>query len=220
MKNIYSTSLLGSNHVLNCYVSILTMCFVFWTFGGAQAQTRSDNTIRTSIGSCGVNEEPSSTATEVGIYFTDPGDPENAVGRTVEPDYRYPWVVRGGVGCSDVLIEPRWVLTAAQCATPGLSNNTFGYQRTDPYTGTLHQASRGPADVRLYHNPGAYLHPMHDPFSTDSSYDIPLIHLAQPFDIDPFIQAFGLPTTPRPTNVVGTLANFSYPIILFLMARA
>jgi hypothetical protein len=52
------------------------------------------------------------------------------------------------------------------------------------------------------------------PGSTDSTHDIALVHLAQSFDIDPFIQTVGLPATPRTPNVVGTVANFSHTMTL------
>jgi hypothetical protein len=58
------------------------------------------------------------------------------------------------------------------------------------------------------------LHPLYVPGSTDSTHDIALIHLKQPFDIDPFLQTVGLPTTPRLANVVGTVANFSHTVNL------
>src|SRR5262245_26928849 len=65
---------------------------------------------------------------------TGPSGPLPVVGGVVEPNYRYPWVVRLG-GCGGVLIDPQWALTAAHCVTQGLGVNSVSYSRTDPYTG-------------------------------------------------------------------------------------
>jgi hypothetical protein len=46
--------------------------------------------------------------------------------------------------------------------------------------------------------------------AADASHDIALVHLAQNFDIDPFIQTVALPTALRQPSVVGTVANFSH----------
>ena len=129
------------------------------------------------------------------------------VGGTFEPDYRYPWVVQIS-GCKGVLLDPRWVLTAAHCITDRNLREIVTYSRTDPYTGAVNTQSRdanppgGGGSVR------AFIHPMYDP-KNYYAYDIALIELTYPFMINSYLQTVGLPRSPRQQGVVGTVASFN-----------
>jgi hypothetical protein len=137
------------------------------------------------------------------------GGTSSVVGGIVEPDAKYPWVVRVG-GCGGVLIDPQWVLTAAHCVTPNIGFRYVTYTRTDPHTRAqssetiARHPSTGPQTNR-----GVFIHPGYDP-NKNWANDIALVQLERPFWIQPMIQTVGLPRSRRLAGVVGNLANYSH----------
>jgi len=144
----------------------------------------------------------------VSVDLTNCDGGSNVAGNFFEPDYQFPWVVHvhATKDCGGVLIEPRWVLTAAHCAEEFRPVITIVYSRTDPYSGNTFTDTRlsvGSSENLGQH--GVHIHPLFHP--DDPPHDIALIELQSAFSISPYIQTVGLPTSPRPRGLTGTVAS-------------
>jgi hypothetical protein len=141
------------------------------------------------------------------------------IGGVLEPDYRYPWKVNyTASACGAVLVDPRWVLTAAHCVSgpigfgerPGefypIDPGELAISRTDPYTGASifeYHAFVGPRATS-----GVFVHPMYTPKT--AANDIALLKLSKPLTITHFVQTVAVPTSPRPQGLEGAYAHFSH----------
>lgn len=136
-----------------------------------------------------------------GCTSPDPTGPSNVVAGVFEPDYLYPWTV-ALPSCRGVLLNAKWVLTAAHCIT-SVTDFNVTVTRTDP-SGTLHQEQR-----TVDGDQGVFVHPDFDILKTISN-DIALVRLSQPLEIAPHIQSVGLPPDARHDGTVGTVAGIPH----------
>lgn len=129
------------------------------------------------------------------------GEPlPRVVGGTIEPNYRFPWVVdvAGTLTGKGVLISPTWVLTAAHNVDT-LEQATVSYDRLDP-AGRKTEGRQVSASIVRHPN---YVRGR-------AENDVALVRLPAAFPPDPYLQPAALPVGPVALGRVGTVASFSH----------
>jgi hypothetical protein len=135
-------------------------------------------------------------------------EPHEVVLGSVEPDYRFPWVVKvdGTLGCHGTLIGRHWVLTSAHCVETTLFSTTIRYWRTS--------LSGVRTSGAAFDGTQAFVHPEYELGS--SLHDIALVHLRTPLDAshpagaDPLLQPLALPVSPVSRDQNGVLASTTH----------
>jgi trypsin len=126
---------------------------------------------------------------------------------TLEPSFRYPWVVDIDASCKGVLVDAGWVLTAAHCIATQYPPRIY-HRYFDPATGQTVTEYRDPA-LNSDHR-GIFVHPDYN----WPDHDVALVRLESPFVLDRHVQKVALPRWGTLLNQEGVIANHSHTMEL------